>query len=678
MASEESEAAKKILADLEAQLSDLNHLLEPSNAELELDRLQHEKEDQIRQLRIDIDNILQQKKKYQQDKFDYRRQVRQITFSIEAAERDVELAAANELMLAELAAKAHEFDKITADAIWRVGAEPLFEHQMFGAHFLAAAGRAICADEMGLGKTRQAIAALDMMQVNRVLIVCPGDLMTNWERELNMFAPEYATFILGKMSYAQQLSLIEMVNEADPDREEKIIYLVNYESWARSDKIIKDLQVQLLDTVIFDEAHQVKNSSSKKFKGIKDLVYYENTCPVAECNEMLLPGEYMCLNKHIASEHRVGYYDDGYKDFIKQRRSIKNVLILTGTPIMNQPDDMWTLLNLVNEDLFPNINAFKRMFCDVDYYTGKLTWRRGGQKELADKIKGFYIRREKKDAGIVLPPQTVIIHDIEWHPEDYPLQAKILEMLKTRAQIAIDEGRVSTKMQMLALITRQRQATVWPGGIKLREPMWDYEGNPIMDYSIDPPGQKTEILPVGDSYRESIKMDKACELVDELNAAGNRVVIVSQFKEVLIEFCRRQNGENNEHVICARFDGDTSDEDREAIRQDFDPAYDHEVKFQNVAVNYKTGGVGLNLTKASAMVILDEYWNSSGNNQMFGRIDRLGQTKETSVHILRLDSSIDHWMAQLIEQKRNIIENFDAANDENAISMDDYKKFFER
>ena len=238
----------------------------------------------------------------------------------------------------------------------------------------------------------------------------------------------------------------------------------------------------------------------------------------------------------------------------------------------------------------------------------------------------FYIRRTKHDAGIILPPQHVVEHDIEFDPEAYPLQHKLLEMLRTRAQIAIDEGRASSKMQLLALITRQRQAISWPGGIKLREPMWDYEGGPIMDYNVDPPAQKTEIIPVGESYRESMKMDKAIELCDELNAMGHRVVIASQFKEVLMEFCHRQNFER-ENERCARFDGDTDDKLKELIRQDFDVAYDQPARWQNIAMNYKTGGVGLNLTKASAMIIIDEYWNKSGNDQAYNRIYRIGQQK---------------------------------------------------
>ena len=306
-----------------------------------------------------------------------------MVYAIEQAQREVEIAEANDKLLAELAEKIKRFDDITKDALWRVGAEPLFAHQMDGAHFMASAERVLCGDDMGLGKTRQTIAAFTMREARRILIACPGDLMTNWERELNLFAPEYVTIIMGKMSYAQQLILMETFAD---EKDEKLVFLINYESWARNDRIIKDLQVQMLDTVVLDEAQQMKNGGSKKFKGILDLVYYPNQCTVADCNEMLLPDEYMCVNKHVTVNVRS--WDEGYTQFRKDRCSIKNVMVLTGTPIMNEPADMWTLLNLINRDLFPNVNAFERMFCDVDYYTGKMTWRHGGEKQLAEKIAG--------------------------------------------------------------------------------------------------------------------------------------------------------------------------------------------------------------------------------------------------------------------------------------------------
>ena len=75
--------------------------------------------------------------------------------------------------------------------------------------------------------------------------------------------------------------------------------------------------------------------------------------------------------------------------------------------------------------------------------------------------------------------------------------------------------------------------------------------------------------------------------------------------------------------------------------------------------NYKTGGVGLNFTGATQMIILDEEWNAGKSDQAFNRIDRIGQTEETTVHILRLEKTIDEWMAKLIESKRDMVEGFE-------------------
>jgi SNF2 family DNA or RNA helicase len=61
------------------------------------------------------------------------------------------------------------------------------------------------------------------------------------------------------------------------------------------------------------------------------------------------------------------------------------------------------------------------------------------------------------------------------------------------------------------------------------------------------------------------------------------------------------------------------------------------------------------------MIILDEEWNPGKADQAFGRIDRMGQTEETNVHILRIANSIDSWMVKLNEQKKEIIDGFESS-----------------
>ena len=134
----------------------------------------------------------------------------------------------------------------------------------------------------------------------------------------------------------------------------------------------------------------------------------------------------------------------------------------------------------------------------------------------------------------------------------------------------------------------------------------------------------------------------------------------SQFKGPLKELERRMN---NAGISCVRFDGDTPEDLRNEVKRDFDRKYAEEIdyKWQVVLCNYKTGGVGLNFTAATQMIIIDEEWNVGKNEQAYARIDRMGQTEETTVHILRLSNTVDSWMAALIENKRNMVEGFESS-----------------
>ena len=458
------------------------------------------------------------------------------------------------------------------------------------------------------------------------------------------------------------------------------------------------------DTVILDESHEIKNPETTTFKGLKDLIYSPNTCRYNEaippenyatfnsshymgptyfddegneievartpiCGALMLldrNGNGMCDNGHsAASLPYVNHYGSKGKEAYADERSIKNVLCMSGTPILNNPVDIWTSLYFVNKDLFPYYNSYVRDYTETNFHTGKIVWRAGGESMLAKKIKGFYIRRTLADAGIVLPPQELIVHEIAFDAKLYPKQAKLLEMLRTRAQIEISEGRVSSPMQMLALITRMRQAICWPGGIKLREPVLNWDGSVKIDYETGEP--ITELIPVGDEYRESIKLDKAVELINELNANNHRVVVFSQFKTVLDEMDKRLNrlhylnpDEVQDRSVTVH--GDTPPAKRELVRRNFDPSYDETPRWDNILANFETGGVGVNFTKATAVVILDEAWNPGKNNQAYDRVHRIGQDKETQVHIMRVDNSMDTWMAELIQQKAAILGSFDAAN----------------
>lgn len=112
------------------------------------------------------------------------------------------------------------------------------------------------------------------------------------------------------------------------------------------------------------------------------------------------------------------------------------------------------------------------------------------------------------------------------------------------------------------------------------------------------------------------------------------------------------------------FTGDTPKHIAEDVKIDIDRNYAHKdgrkPKYQVVLAHYKKGGEGLNMTDITQMILLDNPWSPGGEEQTFGRTDRMGQTKETTVHVIEVESSIDTWMRSLIEEKRDMIQGFES------------------
>jgi SNF2 family DNA or RNA helicase len=413
--------------------------------------------------------------------------------------------------------------------------------------------------------------------------------------------------------------------------------------------------------VIIDEAHNIKDKNSVGFKGVEQIVFANNSCPTCRADE-IPHGVYLdksrdyswvqvptCSNGHQSAKSENAY------DWC----SIQTVLPMTGTPILNRPQDLFTLLSLIDRPKFYDEYQFLRDYCEQDLYTGRWKFRSGGLDRLIKLLAGKFIVRDRHQAGIVIPPQTPIEYELELTEEAYPKQWKISKDLTEAAAIQLENNETINILAMIALITRKRQAMTWPGGIKF--PIADEDGNPI-------PGQFIEV-----ECDESIKVDKIIAadgegLLPELTADGNmdegdRVVVFSQFKQPLKEIERRCNLAG---ISVVRYDGDTPRNVQDEVVVDFDAKYcnqpGYEKKWQVVLANYKKGGVGLNLTDATHIIILDDEWNPGKEDQARGRIDRIGQTKETSVHILRVKNSIDTWMASIISEKAQMIDGFEASH----------------
>lgn len=630
----------------------------PEPDDIELARLEQEKavkesqlnyrypqDDEITQLRKRIAELEANKTEQKNRNYHLRDEIAQIERDQKVVQSRIELRREKERQAAELIKQTEQFDRITAGAKWRLGitdskgeVKKIMAHQIFAAHFMATAKRVICADEMGLGKTIETIATLDMLEAKRILIVCPGEVLSGFRQEIKRWANR-PVLIIGRRPKAEVFNLLRMLKDTDA---EEFCLLVNYEAWARNKKLLSVFESMQFDTVVCDEAHRIKETDTSAYKGVEQVVNSKNTCQ--ECQGWVTNGK--CFGEMCA--------------WPNPQTSVENLILLTGTPILNRPTEIYSLLNLISPSIFYSKKHFLRMFCyQPDPYGRPNDWvfRDGGMAMLADKIQGMYIRRTLDDTDIKLPPQDIRIHEIELNEEDYPKQCEIYEQISKYAQIMIDDDPAMDQMSQLAILMRLRQAVVWPGGINIKVP----ETWPDGSYCRDFEGKIVyKEQTVGDHFRESVKLDRTMEMLQEYVSEGKRVVIFSQFAEVIRELLRRC-----EHagIRAASYFGDTKEVDRLAVKRNFDRDVGEEPKWDVVICHYTTGGVGLNFTAATRMIFTDEEWNPGKEDQAMKRISRIGQTENTIIDILRVNGTIDTWLADLIASKRMVISDFNNQND---------------
>jgi SNF2 family DNA or RNA helicase len=550
------------------------------------------------------------------------------------AEVEVERIAAEAEIDALSAFKA--FDELAAGEPWMVGNEfgdKAYKHQIDGAYLLANTGRAILADSVGLGKTLTAVAWMKLRQSKRVVIFCPGETMSQFEAEILKWSKR-PPFVIGRKPKKEVRALLGVLKFLD-----EWVLICNYESWNRDRALLDEFTYMNADTLICDEAHKIKETKTSAYKGVEKVALARNKC--GECGEF-----------YLSCSHNVSLAE----------RSMESVLMMTGTPILNRPAEIWPLLHIIDPRNFYSVQAFNRSYCTYDYELNRYVFRDGGMASLAQRLRGMYLRRTRSDTDIKIPPQTIQHHNIELSVEDNAMQLELLSDLHNHSQIQLTDEKTAGFMSILALITRQRQAATWPGGMEIKVPILNPQGWP----ETNPDGSfKYEIYPVPEKYWQSAKMDAAVEFCKELVEDGQRVIVASQFLKALEEFNRRigaPSADTDQPIRSVVYAGPTPHHLRDEIKSNLDRSNHEEPKWDVVCAHYKIGGVGLNFTAATQMIVLDEEWNPGMNEQFYGRTDRIGQTEETTVHVFRTLDTVDEWMAALIQMKKDMLEGWNKEN----------------
>lgn len=288
----------------------------------------------------------------------------------------------------------------------------MYEFQEVGTQFLVKARRAILADDMGLGKTKQALNALDILGCKRVLIVCPKGLIGVWEDEI-------ARWSRGVIHTATS----QTIKGLDGSRAR--FTLLNYEiighrlSKGKVDVSRTNvLKGQVWDAVVFDEAHRLKNRSSRAFRGAKSIT----GCTANKGGVLFL---------------------------------------LTGTPLINSVDELWPLLHLIDPTKYSSYWRWVNEEC----YTQVSRWSMNpeilGPKDasgLRRKLSNIMLRRTKEHVLAQLPKKTYVNIPIDLTEEQYGM----LRQIKKNMMAEYGDAVVDTTTA-LAQIIRMRQVCISPG-----------------------------------------------------------------------------------------------------------------------------------------------------------------------------------------------------------------------
>lgn len=439
-----------------------------------------------------------------------------------------------------------------------------YSHQVDGVRELAKRKSFLLADDMGLGKSLQAITifGVDLIRgwATTCIIICPVTLKSNWYDEFNKFTRIPVT-VLDGTPVKRNKQLNEFAATDGPR-----VLIVNYEQVANHQT---QLQAMNFDVGIFDEAHYLKNPKAKRTKSCMGLKF-------------------------------------------------NRTFLLTGTPMLNQVNELWPLLHMISPREFPNYWKFVNRFCVFGGWEGKQIIGVKNEKELTEKLQTYMVRRLKKDV-LDLPEIQIIERRVDLMPEQRKIYDEVLnEMRLERHDTDTPDDIENALTKFLRL--KQICGTTFP-----------FTGVDV-----------------------SSKLDLAVDDALEILTNGNKIVVFTQFRSVLEQFCVRLDKIAPQYDIW-ELHGDVKQDARQPAVKEWSAAE----KPGALVCMLQVAGVGLNMTAAKNALFLDKLFVPGLNQQAIDRLHRIGQstTQPVQIHEYLCRNTIESRVNQIIRTKKHIFEN---------------------
>lgn len=424
----------------------------------------------------------------------------------------------------------------------------------------------ILADDMGLGKTLQAIVTISQHKQSSggpSLIVCPTSLLYNWKEEFSKFNGMLQALVVDGIPSVRK-KMIDSVFSYD-------VVITSYTLLQKDIEHYKDIHFAY---VILDEAQHIKNRGTRNARSVK----------------------------MVQADHR---------------------LILSGTPIENSLEELWSLFDFLMPGFLSTYDRFVEKYVRI---SGPEQTR--NLEFLKKKVSPFILRRMKSDVLDDLPPISEIVYHCQLSDTQKQLYRSYAESARDElVRLVEKEGFDRVQIHVLATLTRLKQICCHPAIFAKEEP----------------------------ELGDSAKYDMLLDLLETLVEGKHKTVVFSQYTRML----QIMRGDFEQRGIrFAYLDGSTKDR-LEVVRQ-----FNEDPNVPVFLVSLKAGGTGLNLVGADTVIHYDMWWNPAVENQATDRVHRMGQKNSVSSYKLITLGTIEEKIAEMQKRKKGLVKKVVSCDDE--------------
>lgn len=406
-------------------------------------------------------------------------------------------------------------------------------------------GRVLLADDMGLGKTIQSLTVLrrNKDKMLPAVVICPAPLKWNWADE--------AAKHIGMAS-----EVLEGMKPPRTNWRQSNLLIINYEILKAWLPYLKQMNPQL---IIMDEVHRIKNRNSKCTKHCRQLC-----------------------------------------------KGVPHVFALSGTPLTNEPSELYTTLNILWPKTFSSFWTFAQRYTNASYKPWG--WQYKGARnlpELHSKLLELgMLRRRKIDVLDELPPRTIQILPQPLSAAKFreyrKAQESFITWLSKRSKAKANKAKRAQRLVKIGYLRRFAAELKLPDVYKWIDSYIEESDEKLLVFGI----HKNILQPIYDKY------ERRSVLIDGAVTGEKRHTRVLEFRKK----------KDKQIAIC----------------------------------NIKAGGIGLNMPEATNVLFVELPWTPADLDQAIGRAHRMGQTKGVVVHLMVAKSTIEEKLCKVLQEKQKI------------------------